>query len=105
LAQRNGFETRHRWHKTDWKAFAEDPSSINLPQPDWLYDHDAESYTVSRWTDVVAHITEGTPFTSTNIPKGYIHEDWSVASVMEQEMQTASPLSKSTFAAQQARIE
>ena len=91
LAQKNGFETRHRWHKTDWKAFARDPDSINLPQPDWLYAHDAEKYTKERWAEVKAHLRgeTDTPFVNTNTYPGYVHEDWTVQSVMEMEKETA----------------
>lgn len=90
LTQRNGFETRHRWHKTDWKAFARDPESINLPQPDWLYSHDAEQYAQSRWKDVTAYLEGRAPhFISTNTYPGYIHEDWTIAGVMEAEKMEA----------------
>lgn len=92
LSQRNGFETRHRWHKTDWKEFKKDPNTINLPQPDWLYGHDAEKYAYERWDDVVRHVNYGQPLHSTNTYPGYIHEDWTVKGVMEMEKQTAKPL-------------
>ncbi|KIW56658.1 hypothetical protein PV05_05298 [Exophiala xenobiotica] len=91
LAQRNGFETRHRWHKTNWKEFDKDPSTINLPQPNWLYAHDAEAYTYERWHDVVEHLTNGKPFKSTNTYPGHVHEDWTVAGVMEAEKEMAPP--------------
>jgi len=91
LAQRNGFETRHRWHKTNWKAFDQDKSSINLPQPDWLYRHDAESYTYERWEDVTEHLLTGKPFVSTNTYDGHVHEDWTVQGVMEMEKGVAPP--------------
>jgi hypothetical protein len=91
LAQRNGFETRHRWHKTNWKEFEKDPNTINLPQPDWLYAHDAEAYTYERWNDVVRHLRDGTEFKSTNTYKGHVHEDWTVAGVMEAEKEIAAP--------------
>ncbi|KAK5219364.1 hypothetical protein LTR99_010405 [Exophiala xenobiotica] len=91
LAQRNGFETRHRWHKTNWKAFGEDKSTINLPQPDWLYRHDAESYTYDRWEDVTEHLLTRKPFISTNTYDGHIHEDWTVKGVMEMEKGIAPP--------------
>jgi hypothetical protein len=97
LSQRNGFETRHRRHKTDWKAFKADPNSINLPQPDWLYGFDAEGYTIDRWDEVVKHMTEGVPFKSTNVPEGHVHQEWSVAGVMEQEKHMAKPLDVKTW--------
>jgi len=99
LAQRNGFETRHRWHKTDWDAFKQDPHSIDLPQPNWLYGHDPEQYTINRWEDVLAHLIDGKPFVSTNTPEGHVHEEWSVEAVLEEEKGTAKPLSHSKFAA------
>ena len=91
LAQRNGFETRHRWHKTNSKEFGKNPNTINLPQPDWLYAHDAEAYSYARWDNVVAHLKEGKPFKSTNTYEGHLHEDWTVAGVMEAEKEIAPP--------------
>jgi hypothetical protein len=91
LAQRGGFETRHRWHKTDWDAFKDNSTSIKLPQPDWIYKHDAEKYTYDRWDDVVKSLTTGTPFASTNTPPGHVHRDWTISEAMELEKQTAAP--------------
>lgn len=89
MTQRNGFETRHRWHQINWKEFREDPNTISMPQPEWLYGHDAEKYTRDRWDEIVDHLRNGTPFKSTNTYDGYVHEDWTAAGVMEMEKTTA----------------
>ncbi|KAK5458386.1 hypothetical protein LTS15_004466 [Exophiala xenobiotica] len=91
LAQRHGFETRHRWHKTNLEDFDKDPSTINIPQLNWLYAHDAEVFTYERWNDVVEHLADGRPFTSTNTYPGHLHEDWTVAGVMEAKKEVAPP--------------
>jgi len=36
LTQRMGWETRHRWHQTDWCIIAANPEFVKLPQPHWL---------------------------------------------------------------------
>lgn len=82
-----GWETRHRWHQTNWEAVAKDPSFLKLPQPIWLNGHDAEQYAKDNFEKVVAHINNGTPFRSTNIPEDHVHEDWTIGDMMAREGQ------------------
>jgi len=77
-----GWETRHRWHQTDWDFVKTNPEFLKMPQPRWLYGLDAEKYTYDRLDDVVKSIKEGVPFESTNIPEGHVHEDWTVEMMM-----------------------
>ncbi|KAJ9502378.1 hypothetical protein H2202_002444 [Exophiala xenobiotica] len=65
---RHDFETRHRWHKINWEEFDKDLSTINLPQPDWLYVNDTEKYTYEWGNDVVEHLTNGPSSRPTPIP-------------------------------------
>ncbi|KAL3474762.1 hypothetical protein BJX99DRAFT_247969 [Aspergillus californicus] len=86
LCQRIGFETRHRLHKTNSAKVAEDPNWMNIPQPLWQYDHDAEAYAVERWEEVVAYLgdqNENKTFRSTNIAPGHVHTNWTVEQLME----------------------
>ncbi|KAJ3548980.1 hypothetical protein NM208_g569 [Fusarium decemcellulare] len=85
LTQRMGWETRHKWHQTDWERFANNPEYLKLPQPAWLYGSDAEAYGYDNYDAVVSHIKIGTPFHNTNIMEGYIHEDWTVNDLMNME--------------------
>ncbi|EXJ75071.1 uncharacterized protein A1O5_01767 [Cladophialophora psammophila CBS 110553] len=78
LTQRMGWETRHRWHKTDWEAVAKDPAIMKMPQPTWIYGHDAEKYAYDRTAEAAESVEKGTAFQSTNIPEGHVHEDWTV---------------------------
>jgi len=78
LTQRMGWETRHVWHQTDWEAVAQNPEVLKLPQPMWLNGIDAQSYAQENFDGVVAHLQSRAPFTSTNIPEGHIHEDWTI---------------------------
>ncbi|EUC27321.1 hypothetical protein COCCADRAFT_112011 [Bipolaris zeicola 26-R-13] len=70
-----GWETRHRWHQTDWEAVERNPEFLKIPQPLWLYCHDAEAYAYEKCQAVVDHVKSGTPFESANLPEGYVHED------------------------------
>jgi len=82
LCQRIGFETRHRFHKTDWDTIAKDPKSVSMPQPPWQYGHDPEAYCAERWDDAVAHVLEGKPLQATNVAPGHVHKEWTVAELM-----------------------
>ncbi|KAL2065416.1 hypothetical protein VTL71DRAFT_3086 [Oculimacula yallundae] len=78
-----GWETRHKWHQTDWKVVQENPESIKLPQPDWLYAGDAEDYSYKNYDAVVEHLEKGSPFENTNLPPGYKYTGWSIDEMME----------------------
>lgn len=73
-----GWETRHRWHQTDWEAVKQNPEYLKMPQPTWLYCHDARQYAYDRCDDAVASLQNGSEFKSTNLPDGYKHEEWTV---------------------------
>lgn len=82
-----GWETRHRWHQTDWEAVAANPEFLKLPQPEWLNGHDASDYASSQYDKVVEHLSKGAPFQSTNIPEGHVHEDWTIEEMMSRDGQ------------------
>ncbi|KAF2845644.1 FAD/NAD(P)-binding domain-containing protein [Plenodomus tracheiphilus IPT5] len=42
--QKTGETTRDMWHKTDWKKVKEDPTLIQFPREDWVFQHDAEAH-------------------------------------------------------------
>ncbi|KAF5026582.1 hypothetical protein F66182_1308 [Fusarium sp. NRRL 66182] len=85
LTQRMGWELRHRWHQTDWEAVAKDPNYLQFRQPRWLVGIDAEDYAHENYAAALANLKDGTPFTPTNVPEDYVHEDWTVAELMEKE--------------------
>ncbi|OQV00113.1 FAD binding domain-containing protein [Cladophialophora immunda] len=89
LTQRMGWETRHRWHQTDWEAVAANPEFLKMPQPMWLYTFDAEKYAYDRCDEAVESVRKGTPFVSTNTPEGHVHEDWTVEMMMSLEREQA----------------
>ncbi|KAL2061484.1 hypothetical protein VTL71DRAFT_6861 [Oculimacula yallundae] len=82
LTQRLGWETRHRWHQTDWEFVKSNPEFLKMPMPGWLYGSDAEQYAFNRLEEVMESIKTGSPFKSTNIPDGHVHEDWTVETMM-----------------------
>ncbi|KAH7077569.1 hypothetical protein BKA63DRAFT_411071 [Paraphoma chrysanthemicola] len=87
LTQRMGWETRHRWHQTDWEAVAANPEFLKLPQPEWLNGHDAEEYAATHFDKVVERLRNGSPFQSSNIPTGHVHKDWTIEEMMAREGQ------------------
>ncbi|KAH7394850.1 hypothetical protein BKA66DRAFT_509595 [Pyrenochaeta sp. MPI-SDFR-AT-0127] len=88
LTQRMGWETRHAWHQTDWDAVAADPNYLKLPQHGWVLGHDARKYARDNFEGVVHHLRNGTPFVSTNVPKGHVHEEWTVEALLQHDGQT-----------------
>lgn len=89
LTQRMGWETRHRWHQTDWEQIAKHPEYLKLPQPAWLNGADAEQYAYDNFAAVKEHLEKGTAFRSTNIPDDHIHRDWTIDEMMSQEEKQA----------------
>lgn len=80
---------RHKWHQTDWDAVAKNPEWIQQQQPDWLFNSDADQYALDNYEAVISHLKHGTPFQSTNVPEGYVHEDWTVEDMMAKERMKA----------------
>ncbi|KAH6955727.1 hypothetical protein BKA56DRAFT_706811 [Ilyonectria sp. MPI-CAGE-AT-0026] len=89
LTQRMGWETRHRWHQIDWDMVEADPEYLKMPQPLWLYCHDAAKYAYERCEEAAKSVETGAPFVSTNLPEGYVHEDWNIDMMMDLESQQA----------------
>ncbi|KAH7161079.1 hypothetical protein EDB81DRAFT_924424 [Dactylonectria macrodidyma] len=85
LTQRMGWETRHVWHQTNWDAVAANPDMLKFPQPAWLLGSDAKVYAEENFEAVKASVENGTPFVSTNVPPGHIHEDWTIESMLAHE--------------------
>lgn len=85
-----GWETRHRWHQTDWAEVAKNKELLKIPQPMWLYGHDPEKYAYERCDEAVESIVSGKPFTSSNLPEDYVHEDWNVEMMMALEKKQAA---------------
>ncbi|KAH7351465.1 hypothetical protein BKA66DRAFT_575559 [Pyrenochaeta sp. MPI-SDFR-AT-0127] len=90
LTQRMGWETRHRWHQTDWEAVAANPEFLKLPQPEWLNGHDAEQYADTQFDKVVEHLSSGSSFKSSNIPEGHVHQDWTIQEMLVRDAQKAN---------------
>jgi F420-dependent methylenetetrahydromethanopterin dehydrogenase len=84
-----GWELRHFWHKTDWDLVAANPDLLKMPQPQWLFGGDAERLVDDTYDEVMAAVENGTEFRPNNLPEGYIHEDWTVESMMALEKEQA----------------
>ena len=80
-----GWETRHVWHQTDWEAVAANPDILKLPQPEWLLGSNATKYAEDNYEAIISHIQKGTPFSSSNIPPGHVHKDWTVNEMLAYE--------------------
>ncbi|KAJ3545767.1 hypothetical protein NM208_g2348 [Fusarium decemcellulare] len=83
LTMRLGWETRHRWHRTDVKEIATNAEVLKMPQPKWLTAHDAEKYAYEKIKEATRSLQENVPFMSTNTYEGYIHEDWTIETMLE----------------------
>ncbi|KAI0482081.1 FAD/NAD(P)-binding domain-containing protein [Xylariaceae sp. FL0804] len=54
--QKTGETTRDMWHKTDWAKVREDPTVIQFPREDWIFDFDAEKNAEETYDDVVKEL-------------------------------------------------
>ncbi|KAF5013304.1 hypothetical protein FDECE_683 [Fusarium decemcellulare] len=50
----------------------------------WIVAHDAEDYARRRFAEALAHVQNGTPFKSTNIPPGMDYRPWTVDTLLAQ---------------------
>ncbi|KAK0448001.1 hypothetical protein EV421DRAFT_107486 [Armillaria borealis] len=82
-AQRMGFKTRENWHHTDWDAVSKNPQLVGKIIGNWLANHDSEKYAYDNYAACAKHIIDGTPFTNTNTPPGYIYEPWTVEDLLK----------------------
>ena len=73
-----GFVNLNIRHKTDWKAAASKPSSVQASYGEWLWQHDAEDYAYENYGKAFRHLLTGEPFHNTNVPPGYTYKAWSV---------------------------
>jgi hypothetical protein len=80
-----GWELRQVWHQTDWDLVKAHPEVLNMPQPPWLFGADAEKYASDNYDAVVSHLKKGTSFENTNVPEGYVHQPWTIDSMLESE--------------------
>jgi hypothetical protein len=90
LTQRMGWETRHRYHQTDWEEVRKHPEYLKWLFPHWLVGIDAGHYATENYNRVKDHLLNGAEFKSTNIPEGYKHELWTIESVMAAEKKMAA---------------
>jgi hypothetical protein len=44
----------------------------------WIWRHDPEQYATENYEKALIHLTEGSPFSNTNIPSGHIYQPWTI---------------------------
>jgi hypothetical protein len=47
-----------------------------------MWRHDPEKYARDNYRAALAHLQTGADFVNTNIPRGHVHEDWTVDELM-----------------------
>ena len=63
-----GIETREMWHKTDWELVKDQPETVSMPNPAWLFAHSPQKYAYDEF-DIAVHAVEtGTSYVPTNVP-------------------------------------
>jgi len=68
---------------------ARHPEILRMPQPSWLFQHDAEQYAYDRCDEAVDSVRKDTYFQSRNIPEGHVHEEWTVEMMMDMDKRQA----------------
>ena len=69
ITQKAGIETRDIWHNTDWEEFKRNRHYIELPQPDWIFGHDPQTFAYEEFA-IAAHAVEtGCEYRPGNIPE------------------------------------
>jgi hypothetical protein len=89
-----GWELREVWHQTPWDLVKAHPEMLKMPQPEWLLGCDPEKYAYDNYDAVTQHVLKGTPFQNTNTPPGYVHEDWTIDTMLEKEKLNAAETAK-----------
>ena len=69
-------------HKTDWKAAASEPSSVQASYGKWLWQHDVEDYAYEIYGKAFRHLLTNEPFHNKNIPPGYTYKPWNVEELL-----------------------
>ncbi|KAK0230649.1 maackiain detoxification [Armillaria fumosa] len=82
-AQRMGFKTREQWHHTEWDAIMKNPKPLSKIVGNWLAKHNQEQYSYGNYTACTNNITEGAPFTNTNMAPSYTYEPWTVQDLLQ----------------------
>ncbi|KAJ5125332.1 hypothetical protein N7526_007509 [Penicillium atrosanguineum] len=49
----------------------------------WIWSHDPERYAIDNYGKVLAHLKNGTPFQSTNIPPGHVYKPWTIDELLQ----------------------
>lgn len=47
------------WHKADWDEVAKDPSKVQFPREDWIFEHDAEKHAEDTFEESLQRVREG----------------------------------------------
>lgn len=57
--QKTGETTRDMWHKTDWEKVKKDPTLIQFPREDWVFQHDAEKHAEEMGDEAIKKCSVG----------------------------------------------
>ncbi len=68
LAQKMGLETREAWHKTDFDRVKDEPDTVSMPNPDWLFSHRPQNYAYEEFDLAAAAVETGSEYVATNVP-------------------------------------
>ncbi|KAG5991260.1 hypothetical protein E4U52_003870 [Claviceps spartinae] len=68
------------------EAIKENPETVRVRFPRWLYRHDPEAYVYEKYGQAFAHLVEGADFVNTNLPPGHTFEPWTIEQIHEDMM-------------------
>ncbi|CAH0055641.1 unnamed protein product [Clonostachys solani] len=83
LLQRMGLAVRSSLHAKETES-PKDAPEIML-QGKWLWAHNPELYARDNFDRATLHLRNKEPFQNTNLPKGYVYEDWTLEGEIERE--------------------
>lgn len=49
----------------------------------WIWKHDPERYVIQNYEKAKAHLTSGSEFANTNIPRGHVYRPWTIDMVLK----------------------
>jgi hypothetical protein len=74
---------REELHSADLEALQRDPESAKIgffKSGRWIWGHDTEKYAEENYTKCLASLRDEAPFENTNLPPGYVYQEWSLQS-------------------------